>query len=102
MIYRFILLIVFLSSLYKISSAQTFFKTYTTADNIMAGSAVTISPDGNFFAGGTANDSAMVMKLDRSGDVIWTITFKPQGVVNPLYVTSMSITSDNYLIGTGV
>ena len=82
--------------------AQTFFHTYNTSGNKTGGAAVTLSPDGNLFVGGTVSDSALVMKLDQSGNVLWTLAFKPAGVTNPLYVTSLSITSDNYLMGTAV
>ena len=81
--------------------AQTFYQTYASGSS-MIGASIIASPDGNLFVGGGKDDSALVMKIDPLGEVLWTVSFKAASATTPLYVTSMEITPDNFLIGTGV
>jgi len=81
------------------TSAQTFFQTYSGQN--LAGSAMISSPDGNLFIGGEKSDSAMVVKIDPDGNVLWSVSFKPTTSANKFYVCSFEITPDNFLIGTG-
>ncbi|MCY7363400.1 MAG: hypothetical protein LH629_15235, partial [Ignavibacteria bacterium] len=78
--------------------AQTFYKTY---NNNTYGSSLIYTPDNNLIISGDKSDSAMIMKTDLSGTVIWVRTFKPSNINFKFYVTSLEITPDNFIIGTG-
>lgn len=80
-------------------SSQTFYREYGS-NVINEGAQVIIaSPDGDILVGGYRADSALVMKLDPLGNVIWSKRFKP--VPNDNMVFHLSITPDNYIVGVG-
>jgi gliding motility-associated-like protein len=101
MFYLRIVFIVGLSFSVAVSQAQTFFQTYTSG-NKLEGACVIPAPDGNLFVGGGKDDSAFVMKIDPFGQIIWTLAFRSSAATTPLYVTSLELTPDNFLIGSGV
>lgn len=80
--------------------AQSFYKAYGSPSTDEGGSTIVQSSDGNFFVGGYRADSALIMKIDPAGNIIWTRTFKPSPNY-PNQVYGLAMTSDNYLIGTG-
>lgn len=80
--------------------AQTFYREYGTNGINEGGQAVIASPDGNLFTGGFKNDSAMILKTDLSGNILWTVAFVAvQGMPNVIH--QLDISPDNYLIGIG-
>ncbi|HEU4716628.1 MAG TPA: gliding motility-associated C-terminal domain-containing protein, partial [Bacteroidia bacterium] len=82
--------------------AQTFFRTFGQPSLDECGTVVIPSPDGNLFVAGYASDSALIMKVSPNGNVIWTRTFLPYdsaSYINVIYY--MTISPDNYLVGTG-
>ncbi len=81
-------------------SAQTFLKTYGSPNIDEGGQTIAASPDGNFYLGGYRGDSALVMKVASSGDVIWARTFKASATYKDI-VFQLSISPDGYLLGCG-
>jgi gliding motility-associated-like protein len=82
------------------ADAQTFAKSYGVPSTNEGGIAVITSPDGGSFVGGYKADSALIMKVDPLGTVLWARTFK----TNTLYsdvVLQLAITPDHQLIGCG-
>lgn len=79
---------------------QTFYRTYGNAGVDEGGMAIIASPDGNMFVGGYKDDSAMVMKMDLSGNIIWIRTMKPAAGGNN-HVQQLEISPDGYLVGIG-
>ncbi len=80
--------------------SQTFLKTFGTPGIEEKGYCITPSEDGNFYLGGSRQDSAMIIKMDPSGALLWERTF--QFVSNDINVIrDLKLDSDNYLIGTG-
>jgi gliding motility-associated-like protein len=80
--------------------AQTFFKRLGSPGVDEGGNALVASPDGYFFVGGYRADSALVMKVDGLGQVLWSKCFKPEPLYTDL-VQQLAITADGYLIGAG-
>jgi len=58
-----------------------------------------VSPGGEHFVGGYRDDSALVMRIDPNGGVVWAKTFRSGSPYRDL-VNQLSITPDGYLIGT--
>lgn len=58
-----------------------------------------VSPGGEHFVGGYRDDSALVMRIDPNGGVVWVKTFRSGSPYRDL-VNQLSITPDGYLIGT--
>jgi gliding motility-associated-like protein len=86
------------SFLGKVSAQGTFMKSFGSSTVNEGGKSVVASPDGNYFVGGYRGDSALVMKVDPSGNIIWARTYQTQN--NHVEVVSeLSITPDNFLIG---
>ncbi|HRO98460.1 MAG TPA: PKD domain-containing protein [Flavobacteriales bacterium] len=82
------------------ASGQTFYKTFGSSNQNETAQCVEQLTDGNFAIGGSKGDSALVMKVDPFGNVLWTRCFKPvQGLNNLIY--QLAATPDGYLIGTG-
>lgn len=79
---------------------QKFYKEYGRPGVNEGGTVMLPSPDGNLFVGGYVRDSAMVMKIDAAGNVLWTRTFKPSTFPEDA-VFHIEITPDNFLIGNG-
>lgn len=79
---------------------QTFSRSYGSASVDDGAQVVIASPDGNMLVGGYRADSALVMKLDPVGNILWSRTFKPESAyANVVY--HLEITPDGYLIGNG-
>jgi hypothetical protein len=82
------------------ASAQTFYRQFGLSGIDETGSALIKSPDGNVIVGGSKADSALLMKVDPLGNIIWMKCFKP----SPTYgnhVYGLAISPDNYIIGVG-
>lgn len=79
-------------------SAQTFMKSYGTTTVNEGGKAIVASPDGNYFIGGYRADSALIMKVDASGGILWAKCFRSQ-TIHPEVISELAITQDGYLIG---
>lgn len=62
--------------------------------------AIYVKSDGSYFLGGMKNDSAFVMYLNSTDSIIWAKTFKYANY--PCYTNYLGMTSDGYLIGTGM
>lgn len=58
------------------------------------------SPDGGFFIGGYRGDSALIMKVDPLGSVLWARTFR-SGSVYSDGIWQLAISPDGHLIGCG-
>lgn len=58
------------------------------------------SPDGGFFIGGYRGDSALILKVDPLGSVLWARTFK-SGSVYSDGIWQLAISPDGHLIGCG-
>ncbi|MBX3164731.1 MAG: hypothetical protein KF900_09635 [Bacteroidetes bacterium] len=71
-----------------------------TANSNERSAAIYVKPDGSYFIGGSKNDSALVMYLSNADSIIWAKTFKFQPA--PCYANYLSMTSDGYVIGTGM
>lgn len=57
--------------------AQTFHKTLGTPTVNEYGQCLQASPDGNFFVGGAKGDSALIIKVDPAGQVLWSRCLRP-------------------------
>ncbi len=79
--------------------SQTFYREYGGASTNEGGQSIIGSPDGNILVGGYKADSALVMKLDPLGNILWSICFKPSP--NDNLISGINITPDNFIVGTG-
>lgn len=81
-------------------SAQTFYRQY--GNNLVdeGGQCVIASSDGNMFVGGFKDDSALVMKVDMLGNILWSRAFKPAAGY-PTVVHQLGISPDGFLVGIG-
>jgi gliding motility-associated-like protein len=79
--------------------SQTFYRTYGNTSTNESGLCTIKSPDGNFFIGGYKDDSAMIVKLDPLGNILWTKCVKP--TVGNNIIHDISISPDGFLIGVG-
>lgn len=81
-------------------SGQPFFKILGTLNEDEHGQCVQATPDGNYVIGGAKSDSALIVKVDPTGQVIWSRCFNPiPGIENVIH--HISVTPDGYLIGVG-
>ena len=81
-------------------SGQTFYKTLGSSSANETAQCVQALSDGNYAIGGSRGDSALIIKVDPLGNVLWSRCFKPvPGVQNLIY--QIAATPDGYLIGTG-
>lgn len=80
--------------------AQTFYKALGTTNANETAQCTQATPDGNYAIGGSRGDSALIVKVDPSGNVLWAKCFKPvAGLPNLIY--QIASTPDGYLIGCG-
>ena len=80
-------------------TGQTFYKELGSASLNEGGTTIIQSQDGNYFVGGNKGDSALVMKIDPFGNIIWSRCMKIASPTGNNYVFGLSVTPDNYLIG---
>lgn len=81
-------------------TGQTFYKTLGSSNANEIAQCVQALADGNYAVGGSRGDSALIIKVDPLGNVLWSRCFKPvPGVQNLIY--QIAATPDGYLIGTG-
>ncbi|MBL7939554.1 MAG: gliding motility-associated C-terminal domain-containing protein [Flavobacteriales bacterium] len=80
--------------------AQSFFKVTGDPARAEAGHVAHRAPGGELFIAGSVNDSALVQRIDATGNILWSRTFKPPGQF-PKCVFHLSSTPDNALIGCG-
>lgn len=98
---RFLLLITSLFFIRAINAdAQNFLRTYGSPTIDEGGQTIIASPDGNFFLGGYRGDSALVMKVDPSGEPVWAKTFKTTATYKDI-VFQLAISPDGFLLGCG-
>jgi len=95
----FIALLVIYLFLLPLLFSQNFYKEYGSSSINEGAQVIIASSDGNIIVGGYKADSALVMKLDPLGNIIWSKRFKPSP--NDNIVSYLQITPDNYIIGTG-
>ena len=80
--------------------SQTFLKTFGTSGVDERGYAISPSEDGNFYIAGSRADSALIVKMNPAGGLLWERTFLfVDNAIN--LITDMKLDSDNYLIGCG-
>ncbi len=94
----FIEIAILLISTSKSSLSQEYLHTYSSF--IGEGTSV-IRVGSDNIVGGSRNDSALIMRVNDSGVVIWSKCIKPFPSNNVFYIISLELTSDNYIIGTG-
>jgi len=84
-----------------VAHGQSFFKSYAADPGVHLGAqCIHDTPDGHFVIGGNKGDSALVMKVDATGNVLWASCFKPvPGYRNLVY--QLASTPDGFLVGTG-
>lgn len=80
--------------------AQTFLKVIGDPGRAEVGHVALSTSAGAIYVGGAANDSALVVRLDGSGNVVWSRTFMPPGVL-PKVVMHMMEAPDGTVIGCG-
>ena len=81
-------------------AGQSFTRSYGSPLVDEGSQVVIASSDGNVLMGGYRADSALVLKIDPLGNVLWTRTFKP-ATNYPNVVYHMAITPDGFVIGNG-
>lgn len=83
-----------------VGHSQTYVKVIGQPGRNEAGFVAHQAPTGEIYIGGSANDSALVQRIDADGNVLWSRTFKPPGAStkNVVHLTS---TSDGDIIGCG-
>jgi gliding motility-associated-like protein len=80
--------------------SQTFYRSYGQTTVNEGGQSMATLSDGNLVVAGHKGDSAFVMKINPTGDVLWTRTFKPQAGAQNI-IQGIAVTPDNFIIGTG-
>ncbi len=80
--------------------SQTFYNQY--GNNLVneGGQCVIASSDGNMFVGGYKDDSALVLKVDMSGNILWSRVFKPAAGFSSV-IHQLEISPDGFLVGIG-
>lgn len=82
------------------AQAQTYVKVIGQPGRNEAGFVAHQAPTGELYIGGSANDSALVQRIDPNGNVLWSRTFKPPGASNK-NVVHLTSTTDGSIIGCG-
>lgn len=80
--------------------AQTWLKTLGQPGRAEKGLTTYRAPDGSLYVGGSVNDSALVMRIDNDGNVLWARHFKPPGQY-PKHVFEIVSAPDGTLVGVG-
>lgn len=80
--------------------AQTFVKTIGSPTRDERGVVLLRSISGDLYVGGSVADSAMVVKVDDDGNVIWSRSFKPPGQTAK-FVVHLTEAPDGMLVGCG-
>lgn len=81
-------------------NAQSYLKVIGEAGRAEAGFVAHTTPTGEILLGGNVADSAMVMRIDAEGNVLWSRSFKPQGAL-PKSVYHLASAPDGTFIGCG-
>jgi gliding motility-associated-like protein len=82
----------------RVIAAQVFYKQFGNPLVNEGGQVIIPSSDGNLIVGGNKGDSALLIKINPAGTLLWSLTFKP-GLGSNIY--QLSNTQDGYIIGTG-
>lgn len=83
-----------------VGRSQTYVKVIGQPGRNEAGFVAHRSPTGEVYIGGSANDSALVQRIDADGNVLWSRTFKPNGQYRK-NIVHISSASDGGIIGCG-
>ncbi len=83
-----------------VGRSQTYVKVIGQPGRNEAGFVAHQAPTGEIYIGGSANDSALVQRIDADGNVLWSRTFKPPGA-STKNVVHLASTSDGDVIGCG-
>ncbi|HRH63449.1 MAG TPA: hypothetical protein PLI68_08995, partial [Bacteroidia bacterium] len=78
--------------------SQTFYKQIGNPQLNEGGQVIIPTNDGNYLVGGYKEDSALIIKINPQGSIIWSTTFKPSTGSNVYY---LSYTPDGNIIGCG-
>ncbi|MGV3636065.1 MAG: hypothetical protein ACO1NQ_00330, partial [Flavobacteriales bacterium] len=95
----FLLILVFFCTS-VVGQAQTYLKVIGQPGRNEAGFVAHQAPTGEIYIGGSANDSALVQRIDADGSVLWSRTFRPNGQYRK-NIVHISSTSDGGIIGCG-
>lgn len=99
--YKFyVLKFIIILSFSTISYAQAPVSTIGTSTSDEGGSTILKHPSGDFFIGGFANDSALIIRRSSTGSIIWSRTydFGP----NENKILEIVLTSTGHIIGCGI
>lgn len=80
--------------------AQTFEVTLGDPATDEGGHCLAQGPNGDLYVGGHKEDSAMVMRLNANGNVLWSRAFKPSPDF-PCFAMYMTLAPNGDLVGTG-
>ncbi len=82
-----------------LAAGQTLSITLGLSGSVEAAQAVTLYKN-DIVIGGTKNDSAFVMRLQPDGTPLWIRTFKKSFFAGAMFVNSLDVTGDGFIVGT--